>query len=210
MDDLFDVFEENPSAEGLSSRAGGSRDTGDAKRRKTEEGFESSTTSTERVSKSGPDKDEAKDAAIPPALPEDATGDVSGSATPGETASSSSGAIAEEKASSSGSSESASSSSGTTAGGSLPSSEAAAPSSGAGSDEAPAPARGDVDEGLTTALDDSLPSNPAKTYPFSLDPFQRRSIACLERNESVMVSAHTSAGKTVVAEYAIAMALRDG
>ena len=33
---------------------------------------------------------------------------------------------------------------------------------------------------------------------------------CMERGESVMVAAHTSAGKTVVAEYAIAMALRDG
>jgi ATP-dependent RNA helicase DOB1 len=31
----------------------------------------------------------------------------------------------------------------------------------------------------------------------------------LERNESVLVSAHTSAGKTVVAEYAIALSLRD-
>jgi ATP-dependent RNA helicase DOB1 len=30
-----------------------------------------------------------------------------------------------------------------------------------------------------------------------------------ERHESVMVAAHTSAGKTVVAEYAIAMAFRD-
>eukprot|EP01018_Ginkgo_biloba_P029918 Gb_40115 [translate_table: standard] len=58
-------------------------------------------------------------------------------------------------------------------------------------------------------------SNPAyngpmaKTYPFILDPFQRISVACLERNESVLVSAHTSAGKTAVAEYAIAMAFRD-
>lgn len=50
---------------------------------------------------------------------------------------------------------------------------------------------------------------PAKTYSFPLDPFQKVSIACLERNESVLVSAHTSAGKTVVAQYAIAMALRD-
>ncbi|XP_020678442.1 DExH-box ATP-dependent RNA helicase DExH10 isoform X2 [Dendrobium catenatum] len=49
----------------------------------------------------------------------------------------------------------------------------------------------------------------AKTYPFELDPFQRVSIACLERNESVLVSAHTSAGKTAVAEYAIAMSFRD-
>eukprot|EP01138_Halocafeteria_seosinensis_P005595 gb/GECG01005718.1/.p1 GENE.gb/GECG01005718.1/~~gb/GECG01005718.1/.p1 ORF type:complete len:1094 (+),score=200.14 gb/GECG01005718.1/:1-3282(+) len=58
-------------------------------------------------------------------------------------------------------------------------------------------------------LDDSLPSKMAKEYKFDLDPFQRRSIACLERSESVLVAAHTSAGKTVVAEYAIAMALRD-
>lgn len=49
---------------------------------------------------------------------------------------------------------------------------------------------------------------PAKTYPFTLDPFQETSIACLERRESVMVAAHTSAGKTVVAEYAVAMAFR--
>ncbi|KAM3694070.1 hypothetical protein ACB098_07G030100 [Castanea mollissima] len=49
----------------------------------------------------------------------------------------------------------------------------------------------------------------AKTYPFTLDPFQRVSVACLERNESVLVSAHTSAGKTAVAEYAIAMAFRE-
>ena len=41
---------------------------------------------------------------------------------------------------------------------------------------------------------------PAKTYPFTLDVFQRDSIACIERHESVLVSAHTSAGKTVVAE----------
>uniref|UniRef100_A0ABQ7GPW6 HUA enhancer 2 n=1 Tax=Dunaliella salina TaxID=3046 RepID=A0ABQ7GPW6_DUNSA len=49
----------------------------------------------------------------------------------------------------------------------------------------------------------------AKQYPFTLDPFQETAVACLERRESVLVSAHTSAGKTVVAEYAIAMAFRD-
>lgn len=49
----------------------------------------------------------------------------------------------------------------------------------------------------------------AKTYEFELDPFQSVSVACLERNESVLVSAHTSAGKTAVAEYAIAMSFRD-
>ena len=45
----------------------------------------------------------------------------------------------------------------------------------------------------------------AKQYPFVLDPFQEMAIACLERRESVLVAAHTSAGKTVVAEYAIAL-----
>lgn len=52
-------------------------------------------------------------------------------------------------------------------------------------------------------------TNSARTFPFTLDPFQAVSIACIERNESVLVSAHTSAGKTVVAEYAIAQSLRD-
>tara|TARA_B000000441_G_scaffold109611_1_gene79430 strand:- start:1228 stop:4704 length:3477 start_codon:yes stop_codon:yes gene_type:complete len=55
-----------------------------------------------------------------------------------------------------------------------------------------------------------MPKNPAKRYPFELDTFQQQSVLCLERQESVLVSAHTSAGKTVVAEYAIAMAQRDG
>ncbi|CAE7946505.1 MTREX [Symbiodinium sp. KB8] len=53
------------------------------------------------------------------------------------------------------------------------------------------------------------PVTPAKTYPFQLDVFQQEAVNCLENKESVMVAAHTSAGKTVVAEYAIAMALRD-
>ncbi|XP_028830497.1 exosome RNA helicase MTR4 isoform X2 [Denticeps clupeoides] len=49
----------------------------------------------------------------------------------------------------------------------------------------------------------------AKEYPFVLDPFQREAILCIDNNQSVLVSAHTSAGKTVCAEYAIALALRD-
>ncbi|KAA0202509.1 hypothetical protein HAZT_HAZT009283 [Hyalella azteca] len=48
---------------------------------------------------------------------------------------------------------------------------------------------------------------PAKTYPFVLDPFQKEAILCIDNNQSVLVSAHTSAGKTVVAEYSIAMCL---
>ncbi|XP_042309750.1 exosome RNA helicase MTR4 isoform X2 [Sceloporus undulatus] len=49
----------------------------------------------------------------------------------------------------------------------------------------------------------------AKEYPFILDAFQREAILCVDNNQSVLVSAHTSAGKTVCAEYAIAMALRE-
>ncbi|EDQ87492.1 uncharacterized protein MONBRDRAFT_35219 [Monosiga brevicollis MX1] len=58
--------------------------------------------------------------------------------------------------------------------------------------------------------DTPLPKQMAKEYPFTLDPFQREAIRCIERSESVLVSAHTSAGKTVVAEYAIALSLREG
>ncbi|XP_019852783.1 PREDICTED: superkiller viralicidic activity 2-like 2 [Amphimedon queenslandica] len=54
-----------------------------------------------------------------------------------------------------------------------------------------------------------LNEKPAKEYPFKLDSFQRKAIQCIENNQSVLVSAHTSAGKTVVAEYAIAVSLRD-
>jgi ATP-dependent RNA helicase DOB1 len=53
------------------------------------------------------------------------------------------------------------------------------------------------------------PEEPARTWPFTLDPFQQVSIASIQRNESVLVSAHTSAGKTVVAEYAIAQCLKN-
>ncbi|CZT44064.1 probable ATP dependent RNA helicase [Rhynchosporium secalis] len=53
------------------------------------------------------------------------------------------------------------------------------------------------------------PEVPARTWPFELDPFQKVSIASIERGESVLVSAHTSAGKTVVAEYAIAQSLKN-
>jgi ATP-dependent RNA helicase DOB1 len=53
------------------------------------------------------------------------------------------------------------------------------------------------------------PEKPARTWPFTLDPFQQVSIYSIQRNESVLVSAHTSAGKTVVAEYAIAQCLQN-
>jgi len=50
---------------------------------------------------------------------------------------------------------------------------------------------------------------PAKSFPYELDPFQKVAVNCIEKEESILVSAHTSAGKTSVAEYAIATALRE-
>ena len=47
-----------------------------------------------------------------------------------------------------------------------------------------------------------------ETLPFTLDEFQREAIAKLERSRGVLVSAPTSSGKTVVAEYAIWRRLR--
>lgn len=56
---------------------------------------------------------------------------------------------------------------------------------------------------------DNQPKAPAKIYKFKLDPFQQEAVDYIEKGESVLVAAHTSAGKTAVAEYAIAKSLRD-
>lgn len=53
-----------------------------------------------------------------------------------------------------------------------------------------------------------LVQDPAMEYDFTLDDFQKRAIYRLEQGQSVMVAAHTSAGKTAVAEYAIALSRR--
>ena len=50
--------------------------------------------------------------------------------------------------------------------------------------------------------------NPACTYPFELDTFQKQAVLHLEQQDCVFVAAHTSAGKTVVAEYAVALSLK--
>ncbi|XP_021511553.1 superkiller complex protein 2 [Meriones unguiculatus] len=47
---------------------------------------------------------------------------------------------------------------------------------------------------------------PAFQWAFEPDVFQKQAILHLEQHDSVFVAAHTSAGKTVVAEYAIALA----
>jgi hypothetical protein len=43
---------------------------------------------------------------------------------------------------------------------------------------------------------------PAISFPFELDTFQKQAVMRLEKGECVFVAAHTSAGKTVVAEFA--------
>ncbi|XP_043670691.1 helicase SKI2W [Vespula pensylvanica] len=47
--------------------------------------------------------------------------------------------------------------------------------------------------------------DPAITFEYELDTFQKQAILKLEENCNVFVAAHTSAGKTTVAEYAIAL-----
>jgi superfamily II RNA helicase len=54
----------------------------------------------------------------------------------------------------------------------------------------------------------TLLPNPALTFPFELDDFQKQAVLRLERSECVFLAAHTSAGKTVCAEYAIALAMK--
>jgi len=60
---------------------------------------------------------------------------------------------------------------------------------------------------VTAPLSDFHEQVPQMAYqwPFELDVFQKQAVLKLEKSESVFVAAHTSAGKTVVAEYAIAL-----
>ncbi|KAI8380104.1 NUC185 domain-containing protein [Blakeslea trispora] len=48
----------------------------------------------------------------------------------------------------------------------------------------------------------------AMQFPFELDIFQKQAVYHLEMGDSVFIAAHTSAGKTVVADYAIALATK--
>lgn len=56
---------------------------------------------------------------------------------------------------------------------------------------------------------EELVPTPAAEFPFELDTFQKEAVYHLEQGDSVFVAAHTSAGKTAVAEYAISMARRN-
>ncbi|KAI9721090.1 MAG: hypothetical protein M1812_002571 [Candelaria pacifica] len=64
----------------------------------------------------------------------------------------------------------------------------------------------DINRGITNF--NELVPNMARRWPFELDTFQKEAVYHLENGDSVFVAAHTSAGKTVVAEYAIALAAK--
>jgi ATP-dependent RNA helicase HelY len=64
---------------------------------------------------------------------------------------------------------------------------------------------------VTTARPSGVGGEAAPpTYPFELDAFQRRAVEALDEGASVLVAAPTGAGKTVVAEHAVARALAEG
>ncbi|MHB9091667.1 MAG: DEAD/DEAH box helicase, partial [Chloroflexota bacterium] len=62
-----------------------------------------------------------------------------------------------------------------------------------------------------TAIDiEQLVAVFERLYPFEPDPFQREAIAALAEGRSVLVTAPTATGKTLVAEFAVWNALRNG
>ncbi|EGW33889.1 uncharacterized protein SPAPADRAFT_133625 [Spathaspora passalidarum NRRL Y-27907] len=67
----------------------------------------------------------------------------------------------------------------------------------------------DLDHKISDSEFSTFVPNMARKFPFELDTFQKEAVFHLEQGDSVFVAAHTSAGKTVVAEYAIAMAARN-
>jgi superfamily II RNA helicase len=64
-------------------------------------------------------------------------------------------------------------------------------------------------EGAPISTKDLLESFLAR-YPFALDDFQLRAVRAIDEGKSVIVSAPTGAGKTLVAEFAIHRALAHG
>jgi|SaaInlStandDraft_3_1057020.scaffolds.fasta_scaffold07660_2 superfamily II RNA helicase len=56
----------------------------------------------------------------------------------------------------------------------------------------------------------NLPDCPAVNFKFELDKFQKQAVESISQHKNVLVTAHTSSGKTAVAEYAIAQTLREG
>jgi len=62
----------------------------------------------------------------------------------------------------------------------------------------------------TTTAPTDFPSEPAISYPFTLDGWQQHAISAIHRGEDVLVTAKTGSGKTLVGEYQIAYSLQKG
>ena len=56
----------------------------------------------------------------------------------------------------------------------------------------------------------AAPLDPGQLFPFPLDEFQLEAIGALNQGHSVVVSAPTGSGKTLIGEYAIHRALAHG
>ena len=63
---------------------------------------------------------------------------------------------------------------------------------------------------LRAAAAGSLLGQWAAALPFELDPFQSEACAAVEAGRGVLVAAPTGAGKTVVGEFAVHLALQQG
>ena len=59
-------------------------------------------------------------------------------------------------------------------------------------------------------VDRSAALNPSEIFPFPLDDFQLEAMDALNQGHSVVVSAPTGSGKTLIGEYAIHRALAHG
>ena len=64
--------------------------------------------------------------------------------------------------------------------------------------------------GHASALGEGFRDRFAQALGFPLDPFQHRAMDAIDRGESVLVSAPTGSGKTLIADYAAACALEWG
>ena len=65
-------------------------------------------------------------------------------------------------------------------------------------------------ETVITNKDIKMPDNPAMDFSFKCDPFQIFAFNAIERGNHILVTAPTSSGKTVCAEYAIAYHMKRG
>ena len=75
------------------------------------------------------------------------------------------------------------------------------------------PKRADPDRAMTVRVGEAGPAVRGDFLAgcgFELDPFQLEAMDALDRGHSVVVAAPTGSGKTVVAEYAVALALAGG